>query len=158
VALSVQHVPCCSWCTLGCCTQHAGQRMLSRPHARRRLRAHPCLHTTHPAHTPRHAALQPHPQLRFNKVAELIHNSTFHRNLERACVTVFFQEIIDKVCVCVFVCVCVCVRVRVGMGAGGTATLHRRSAGGWLVGWRGSWQSTARCSRAARSRHSKGSA
>lgn len=37
-------------------------------------------------------------QLRFNKVAELIHNSTYHRNLERACVTVHFQEIIDKVC------------------------------------------------------------
>lgn len=36
-------------------------------------------------------------QLRFNKVAELIHNSTNHRNLERACVTVHFQEIIDKV-------------------------------------------------------------
>lgn len=36
-------------------------------------------------------------QLRFNKVAELIHNSTYHRNLERACVTVYFQEIIDKV-------------------------------------------------------------
>lgn len=36
-------------------------------------------------------------QLRFNKVAELIHNSTCHRNLERACVTVYFQEIIDKV-------------------------------------------------------------
>eukprot|EP00878_Enallax_costatus_P022268 GHUV01023613.1.p1 GENE.GHUV01023613.1~~GHUV01023613.1.p1 ORF type:complete len:481 (+),score=194.82 GHUV01023613.1:286-1728(+) len=35
-------------------------------------------------------------QLRFNKVAELIHNSTNHRNLERACVTVHFQEIIDK--------------------------------------------------------------
>ncbi|WIA08081.1 hypothetical protein OEZ85_007544 [Tetradesmus obliquus] len=34
-------------------------------------------------------------QLRFNKVAELIHNSTNHRNLERACVTVHFQEIID---------------------------------------------------------------
>lgn len=30
-------------------------------------------------------------------MAELIHNSTFHRNLERACVTVYFQEIIDKV-------------------------------------------------------------
>jgi hypothetical protein len=37
-------------------------------------------------------------QLRFNKVAELIHNSTYHRNLERASVTVYFQEIIDKVC------------------------------------------------------------
>jgi hypothetical protein len=36
-------------------------------------------------------------QLRFQKVAELIHNSTFHRNLERACVTVHFQEIIDRV-------------------------------------------------------------
>jgi hypothetical protein len=36
-------------------------------------------------------------QLRFNKVAELIHNSTNHRNLERACVTVHFQEIIDLV-------------------------------------------------------------
>lgn len=37
------------------------------------------------------------PQLRFNKVSELIHNSTNHRALERACVTVNFQEIIDKV-------------------------------------------------------------
>jgi hypothetical protein len=36
-------------------------------------------------------------QLRFNKVSELIHNSTHHRNLERACVTVHFQEILDQV-------------------------------------------------------------
>ena len=36
-------------------------------------------------------------QLRFNKVSELIHNSTHHRNLERACVTVHFQEIVDRV-------------------------------------------------------------
>ncbi|GBF90732.1 structural maintenance protein of chromosomes [Raphidocelis subcapitata] len=35
-------------------------------------------------------------QLRFNKVSELIHNSTNHRALERACVTVHFQEIIDR--------------------------------------------------------------
>jgi structural maintenance of chromosome 4 len=34
-------------------------------------------------------------QLRFNKVSELIHNSASHRNLERACVTVHFQEIFD---------------------------------------------------------------
>jgi structural maintenance of chromosome 4 len=36
-------------------------------------------------------------QLRFNKVSELIHNSTHHRGLERACVTVHFQEIVDRV-------------------------------------------------------------
>lgn len=35
-------------------------------------------------------------QLRFNKVSELIHNSTNFRNLDRATVTVYFQEIIDK--------------------------------------------------------------
>jgi structural maintenance of chromosome 4 len=34
-------------------------------------------------------------QLRFNKVSELIHNSASHRNLDRACVTVHFQEIFD---------------------------------------------------------------
>lgn len=39
----------------------------------------------------------PCPQLRFNKVSELIHNSTHHRNLPQAKVTVHFQEIIDKV-------------------------------------------------------------
>ncbi len=37
------------------------------------------------------------PQLRFNKVSELIHNSQNHRNLESARVTVYFQEIIDQV-------------------------------------------------------------
>lgn len=37
-------------------------------------------------------------QLRFNKVSELIHNSTNFQNLERAQVTVYFQEIIDKAC------------------------------------------------------------
>ena len=36
-------------------------------------------------------------QLRFNKVSELIHSSTNHRNLERATVTVHFQSIVDKV-------------------------------------------------------------
>jgi hypothetical protein len=36
-------------------------------------------------------------QLRFNKVSELIHNSTNFRNLDQARVTVYFQEIIDKV-------------------------------------------------------------
>lgn len=36
-------------------------------------------------------------QLRLNKVSELIHNSTHHRNLEMAKVSVFFQEIIDLV-------------------------------------------------------------
>ncbi len=36
-------------------------------------------------------------QLRFNKISELIHNSTNHRNCECARVTVFFQEVIDKV-------------------------------------------------------------
>ena len=36
-------------------------------------------------------------QLRFNKVSELIHNSTNHKNLEQARVTVFFQEILDQV-------------------------------------------------------------
>ncbi|KAJ9516738.1 hypothetical protein QJQ45_027143, partial [Haematococcus lacustris] len=35
-------------------------------------------------------------QLRFNKVSELIHNSTNFRNLESARVTVHFQQIIDK--------------------------------------------------------------
>lgn len=50
-------------------------------------------------------------QLRFNKVSELIHNSTHHRNLDRACVTVHFQEIVDKVCVCCSVCVCLGVNV-----------------------------------------------
>ena len=43
-------------------------------------------------------------QLRFNKISELIHNSTNHRNCEAARVTVHFQEIIDKarlhVCAC----------------------------------------------------------
>lgn len=34
-------------------------------------------------------------QLRLNKVSELIHNSTNHRNLEQARVSVFFQEIVD---------------------------------------------------------------
>lgn len=34
-------------------------------------------------------------QLRLNKVSELIHNSTNHRDLEMAKVSVFFQEIID---------------------------------------------------------------
>ncbi|KAF8072407.1 SMC4 [Scenedesmus sp. PABB004] len=33
-------------------------------------------------------------QLRFNKVAELIHNSTHHRNLERACVTPLPQPLL----------------------------------------------------------------
>ena len=36
-------------------------------------------------------------QLRLNKVSELIHNSTQHRNLEQARVSVFFEEIIDHV-------------------------------------------------------------
>jgi structural maintenance of chromosome 4 len=36
-------------------------------------------------------------QLRLNKVSELIHNSTHHRDLEMAKVSVFFQEIIDLV-------------------------------------------------------------
>lgn len=36
-------------------------------------------------------------QLRLNKVSELIHNSTHHRNLEMARVAVHFQEIIDLV-------------------------------------------------------------
>ncbi|EFN54921.1 hypothetical protein CHLNCDRAFT_134635 [Chlorella variabilis] len=34
-------------------------------------------------------------QLRLNKVSELIHNSTYHRNLEQARVSVHFQEIVD---------------------------------------------------------------
>ncbi|XP_022883355.1 structural maintenance of chromosomes protein 4-like [Olea europaea var. sylvestris] len=34
-------------------------------------------------------------QMRLNKVSELIHNSTNHQNLESACVSVYFQEIID---------------------------------------------------------------
>ena len=36
-------------------------------------------------------------QLRLSKVSELIHNSTHHRNLEMAVVSVHFQEIIDLV-------------------------------------------------------------
>ncbi|KAF5834905.1 RecF/RecN/SMC N terminal domain-containing protein [Dunaliella salina] len=36
-------------------------------------------------------------QLRFNKVSELIHNSTNFRNLDSAKVTVYFQGIIDRV-------------------------------------------------------------
>lgn len=36
-------------------------------------------------------------QLRLSKVSELIHNSTNHRNLESARVSVHFQEIIDLV-------------------------------------------------------------
>lgn len=36
-------------------------------------------------------------QLRLNKVSELIHNSTYHRNLEQARVSVHFQEIVDIV-------------------------------------------------------------
>ena len=36
-------------------------------------------------------------QLRLNKVAELIHNSTHHKNLTMARVIVHFQEIIDTV-------------------------------------------------------------
>lgn len=34
-------------------------------------------------------------QLRLNKVSELIHNSTYHRNLDMARVSVYFHEIID---------------------------------------------------------------
>ncbi|XP_078438243.1 structural maintenance of chromosome 3 [Wolffia australiana] len=34
-------------------------------------------------------------QMRLNKVSELIHNSTNHQNLNSACVSVHFQEIID---------------------------------------------------------------
>ncbi|XP_022149786.1 structural maintenance of chromosomes protein 4 [Momordica charantia] len=34
-------------------------------------------------------------QMRLNKVSELIHNSTNHQNLERASVSVHFQEIVD---------------------------------------------------------------
>ena len=36
-------------------------------------------------------------QLRLNKVSELIHNSTHHRNLGEARVSVHFQEIVDIV-------------------------------------------------------------
>jgi structural maintenance of chromosome 4 len=36
-------------------------------------------------------------QLRLNKVSELIHNSTNHRNLEMAKVSVHFHDIIDLV-------------------------------------------------------------
>jgi hypothetical protein len=54
-------------------------------------------HTLNPPSLHRTAAAHKPPQLRFNKVSELIHNSTNHRNLERACVTVHFHEIIDRV-------------------------------------------------------------
>lgn len=37
-------------------------------------------------------------QLRLSKVSELIHNSSNHRNLESARVSVHFTEIIDLVC------------------------------------------------------------
>lgn len=36
-------------------------------------------------------------QMRLNKVSELIHNSTYHQNLDSAGVSVYFQEIIDLV-------------------------------------------------------------
>jgi chromosome segregation ATPase len=36
-------------------------------------------------------------QLRLSKVSELIHNSSQHKNLQQAQVSVFFEEIIDKV-------------------------------------------------------------
>jgi len=43
-------------------------------------------------------------QLRLNKVSELIHNSTNHKNLAMARVCVHFQEILDTVslteCLC----------------------------------------------------------
>lgn len=38
-------------------------------------------------------------QMRLNKVSELIHNSTNHQNLDKASVSVHFQEIIDLVIV-----------------------------------------------------------
>lgn len=37
-------------------------------------------------------------QLRLNKVSELIHNSTHHRSLQQARVSVFFEEIVETVC------------------------------------------------------------
>lgn len=37
------------------------------------------------------------PQMRLNKVSELIHNSTNHQNLDSAGVSVHFQEIVDLV-------------------------------------------------------------
>jgi structural maintenance of chromosome 4 len=37
-------------------------------------------------------------QLRLNKVSELIHNSTNHRTLQQARVSVFFEEIVETVC------------------------------------------------------------
>jgi structural maintenance of chromosome 4 len=36
-------------------------------------------------------------QLRLRKVSELIHNSTNHRNLDMAKVSVYFEEIVDIV-------------------------------------------------------------
>ena len=36
-------------------------------------------------------------QMRLNKVSELIHNSTNHQNLDKASVSVHFQEIVDLV-------------------------------------------------------------
>ena len=44
-------------------------------------------------------------QLRLNKVSELIHNSTHHRDLEQAKVSVYFQEIVDLVREAVLICV-----------------------------------------------------
>lgn len=38
-------------------------------------------------------------QLRLSKVSELIHNSTDHQNLKLARVSVYFEEVIDTVCI-----------------------------------------------------------
>jgi hypothetical protein len=53
-------------------------------------------------------------QLRLNKVSELIHNSTYHQNLEMARVSVHFQEIVDLV-----------------SSAGGEGRWARRAGLGW---------------------------
>lgn len=41
-------------------------------------------------------------QMRLNRVSELIHNSTYHQNLDSAGVSVHFQEIVDMVTNLVF--------------------------------------------------------
>lgn len=69
------------------------QHARSGAYGQLQLKPVPCLCTAAHVRSPPLAPLQ----LRFNKVSELIHNSTHHRALERACVTVHFQEIIDKV-------------------------------------------------------------
>jgi hypothetical protein len=89
VARATSSTPCSS-CSAGGPSRWGQRRWIDRapdPHAR----SAPRIGTEPPRRRP------PPPQLRFNKVSELIHNSSNHRNLEQARVIVYFQEIIDKV-------------------------------------------------------------